>query len=205
MTNGEKEKYLQIIRNKKIPPISLDNKWHQLFPKDGKPEVIAYWEEEVNACIKREGSLNTDLKDLKKLKTKLMDSIVANMDVAESRKQLKKMEENQRLILEINEKISRYEEELTELPKRQKDATLMLMLETMDYCYSQMRENQEMIEEIESWIKEVRIELKKNVVRKQDKEILNNKMYSYLHDLFGVEVVSAFDYYETKKNKDNLG
>ncbi len=39
----------------------------------------------------------------------------------------------------------------------------------------------------------IRIELKKNVVRKQEYEISNQEIYSYMHDIFGAEVVDLFD------------
>ena len=48
-------------------------------------------------------------------------------------------------------------------------------------------------EEIGKWIDEFRIELKKNVVRKQDREMENHRLYSYMHDIFGTEVIDIFD------------
>ena len=39
----------------------------------------------------------------------------------------------------------------------------------------------------------MRIELKKNIVRKQEKEIKNHELYSYMHDVFGADVVEIFD------------
>ena len=42
-------------------------------------------------------------------------------------------------------------------------------------------------------IKKMRIELKKDIIKKQDKEIMNREMYSYMHDIFGAEVINLFD------------
>ena len=39
----------------------------------------------------------------------------------------------------------------------------------------------------------MRIELKKNLVRKQEKELKNHALYSYMHDIFGAEVIEIFD------------
>ncbi len=193
MTGEERERYTAFLKNKKIAVLTLEHKWHKLFPHGNKPAAIATLEEEVNECVKREGSLRTDIKDLKKLKKKLMDGIVSNMGDTESKEQIKKMEESQRLILEINEKMENYEGELLELSPKLKAANTALMLETMDYCYKQMHENADDIQEIAEWIKNIRIELKKNVLRKQDKELRNKMMYTYMHNIFGPEVIDIFD------------
>lgn len=193
MTGEERERYTAYLKNKKIAILTLEHKWHKLFPQGNKPAAIASLEEEVNECVKREGGLRTDIKDLKKLKKKLMDGIVSNMGDTESKEQIKKMEESQRLILEINEKLENYESELLELSPKLKTANTALMLETMDYCYKQMHENADDIKEIAEWIKNIRIELKKNVLRKQDKELRNKMMYTYMHNIFGPEVIDIFD------------
>ena len=39
----------------------------------------------------------------------------------------------------------------------------------------------------------MRIDLKKNVVRKQQKEVYNQNLYTYMHDIFGPEVIEIFD------------
>ena len=193
MTGEERERYTAYLKNKKIAILTLEHKWHKLFPQGNKPAAIASLEEEVNECVKREGGLRTDIKDLKKLKKKLMDGIVSNMGDTESKEQIKKMEESQRLILEINEKLENYESELLELSPKLKTANTALMLETMDYCYKQMHENADDIKEIAEWIKNIKIELKKNVLRKQDKELRNKMMYTYMHNIFGPEVIDIFD------------
>lgn len=203
MTREERERYAAFLKNKKISALTLDHKWHKLFPQGIKPQSIAALEEEVNECIKREAILRADLKDLKKLKRKLMDGIVLNMEDTTKDKKSKKMEESQRLILEINEKLENYENEMLELPTKLKTANTALMLETMDYCYNQMHQNSNEIKEIAQWIADMRIELKKNVLRKQDKEIRNKMMYSYMHDVFGPEVIEIFDLDEEENKKQS--
>lgn len=193
MTGEERERYTAYLKNKKIPILTLEHKWHKLFPQGNKPEMIQALEEEVNECVKHESALRTDIKDLKKLKKKLMDGIVSNMGETENKQQIKKMEESQRLILEINEKIELSENDLLQVPDQLKAANTALMLETMDYCHKQLHENADEIARIAEWIKDIRIELKRNVLRKQDKELKNKMMYSYMHDIFGPEVIDIFD------------
>ena len=47
--------------------------------------------------------------------------------------------------------------------------------------------------EIEEWISGIRIELKKNIIKKQNRDINNREIYAYLHDIFGAEVLDLFD------------
>ena len=46
---------------------------------------------------------------------------------------------------------------------------------------------------IDEWIANIRVELKKNVIKKQNRDINNREIYSYLHDIFGAEVLDLFD------------
>lgn len=182
------------LENKKIPILVLDNKWHQLFPENYKSESIRLIEKELNNHMKQQGKLTNEIKDLKKIKSNLMQEIVEHMDIEEDN-----MGQNQRLILEINEKIEKYEDELKDLPKFIKESNEKLMIESMDACYKELHKNQEAIQEIGKWIKQVRIELKKNIIRKQTKELKNAEIYSYMHDILGPEIVDIFDL----KHKEN--
>lgn len=193
MTGEDRERYSAYLKNKKIPVLTLEHKWHKLFPQGNKPSQIAELENQVNTYVKKEGGLRTDIKDLKKLKKKLMDGIVQNMQDTAQNTKSKKMEESERLIHEINEKLENCENELLDLPNELKAANTALMLETMDYCYNQMHANNQDIERIAQWIADIRVELKKNILRKQDKEIRNKMMYTYMHDIFGPEVINIFD------------
>ena len=140
-----------------------------------------------------------------------MDEIVQNMDDEDddSAEREKKRLENKRLIDEVNEKINEEEDLLLELPKEIKEVNESLMILSMDYFYSKLRVNQTEAKEIEDWIAQVRIDLKKNIIRKQNRTINNKEIYSYLHDIFGAEVLDLFDIqYDdlivgTSDNKDN--
>ena len=141
--------------------------------------------------------MNSELKEYKKLKGKLMDNIVQNMDESSDEKEdalrEKKQDENKRLIDELNEKIDCCEEELAEIPSQIRENNEQLMLLSMDYFYAKLRVNKEEAKEIEDWITQVRIDLKKNIIRKQNREINNREIYAYLHDILGPEVLDLFD------------
>ena len=104
-----------------------------------------------------------------------------------------KLAQHKRLLEECNEKLADYQEELRELPGEIEELNSRLMLATMEYCYSMMQTNSEEIEKIAEWVRDIRIELKKQLVRKQKMEQKNQQIYSYMHDVFGADVVDLFD------------
>lgn len=182
---------------KKIPILTLDNKWHQLFTQSEYTSEIKQMEHELNELIKRQGKVIDENKEIKKLKKKLMDEIVVIADELvrdpSSKKLEKRQDECKRLLTECNEKMDANEEEMVELPRQINHLNKKLMLATMDVCYRRLQKSTQELNEIEDWIGNVRRELKKKIIRKQEKEATINKLYSYMHDIFGPEVIELFD------------
>lgn len=196
MPNTEEE-YKKAMKGKDIPILSLDNKWHQLFTQTESTPKIERLEAQLNKLIKRQGKLNTETKEIRTLKKKLMSEIVNAVDElgmgVEEKKNNKKIDANKRLVVECGEKLDAYKKELTELPKQIEEVNRQLMIATMEVCYKRIRENTNDIEEITQWMNKVRVELKKKAVRKEEKEDANKKLYAYMHDIFGAEVLEIFD------------
>lgn len=196
MPNTEEE-YKRAMEGKEIPLLVLDNKWHQLFTQTEASPRILRLEAQLNKLIQRQGKLNTESKDMRKIKKKLMEEIVNAVDELgmgiEEKKNNKKIDANKRLVMECTEKLETYKKELETLPGRIEELNRQLMLATMEVCYKKIRENTGEIEEITQWINAVRVELKKNVIRKQEREDANKQLYSYMHDIFGAEVLEIFD------------
>lgn len=194
---------------KKIPILTLDNKWHRLFTQSEFTPELKGMEKNLNDMLKRQAKLNSESKELKKLKKKLMDEVVILADAMgehPTKKQDKDMSDHKRLIEECNEKMDAYEEELVELPRQINQLNNQLMLITMDVCYRKLQQNTKELSEIEEWISGIRRELKKKVVRKQEKEAVNNKLYAYMHDIFGAEVIELFDMqYDTEEKYRRKG
>ena len=192
----EQHDFKSALIGKTVPLLVLDQKWHRLFAVHGKTDEIKELESKLNNLLAEQGRLNHRLKELKKLKGKLLDEIVQGMEDKES-----KIEENKRLIDEINEKMEECEESLMEIPREIRESNDALMLLSMDYFYEKIRVNQTEATEIEEWINQVRVDLKKNIIRKQNRDINNREIYAYLHDIFGPEVINIFDikYDEDKK------
>ena len=184
------------LEDKKIPILTLDHKWHQLFTQQEYSSELKDMECELNGLLKRQGKVNTKNREIRKLKKKLMDEIVLLANEMENGATLrleKEMETHKRLVNECNEKLEACEEEMLELPRQIVQLNHKLMLATMDICYKKLQENTNELNEIEEWIRNIRRELKKKVVRKQEKEMMNHQLYSYMHDIFGADVIEIFD------------
>lgn len=211
----EEKDFKNSLKDKKVPILVLDQKWHRLFALNGKTPEILRIEAELNKLVENQGQLNSDIKDMKKLKTKLMQSIVENMEGTHAENfgaiESKKLDEDRRLIDELNVKIEEAEDRILELPQMIKDKNEELMLESMNFCYEKLRVNMQEAGEIAEWIVQVRKDLKKNIIKKQNREINNRQIYSYMHDIFGAEVIDLFDLkyedveqkLEKKKETDN--
>ncbi len=194
---GSQEKFNNAIGSVKIPILILDNKWHRLFGKMNPTDEIKELEKELGELLKRQGKLVNENKDLKRIKSELMSDIVSNIDGVDSRDSDesvdKKLNDNKRLINDVNEKLDNNEQELLELPREIDAVNKKLMLSTMDLCYERLQSNTSEIEEIAAWVKDIRVQLKKNLIKKQDKELYNAELYSYMHDIFGPVVMELFD------------
>lgn len=195
--SSSNDKFNNAIDKVKVPILILDNKWHRLFGKMDPGEEIAAYEKELAELLKKQGRIFQKIKDLKKAKGDLMQGIVNNMDGVDNRdtdeKADKMLSESKRLINDVNDEIDKNEDEMLELPKQIDEVNRKLMYETMELCYERLQDNTSQIEEISKWIKDIRIELKKNIIKKQDMELYNAELYSYMHDIFGPEVMEIFD------------
>lgn len=199
------------LAGRKIPILTLDNKWHQIFTQHEYTPEIRQMETELNALLKRQGKLNDDNKEIRKLKKMMMDEIVVLADELEktpSKKLEKKQEECRRIVTECSEKLEACEEEMIDLPRQISQVNNKLMLATMEVCYRRLKKNTEELAQIEDWISNIRRELKKKIIRKQEKEAMNQQLYSYMHDIFGADVIEIFDMKynpdeKYRKNKPN--
>lgn len=189
------DEFRKALEHKKFPLLVLDQKWHRLFAIHGKTDEIRNAETELNNLLARQGKLNSDLKDYKKVKNQLMDEIVQNMEGSDGNASDKEKvrDKDKRMIDELNERIDAAEAELLELPQKMKQVNENLMILSMEYFYAKIKINTQESKEIEEWINQVRIDLKKNIIKKQNRDINNREIYAYLHDICGPQVLDLFD------------
>ena len=189
------DEFRKALEHKKLPLLVLDQKWHRLFAIHGKTDEIRNAETELNNLLARQGKLNSYLKDYKKVKNQLMDEIVQNMEGSDGNASDKEKvrDKDKRMIDELNERIDAAEAELLELPQKMKQVNENLMILSMEYFYAKIKINTQESKEIEEWINQVRIDLKKNIIKKQNRDINNREIYAYLHDICGPQVLDLFD------------
>lgn len=189
------DEFRKALEHKKLPLLVLDQKWHRLFAVHGKTDEIRNAETELNNLLARQGKLNSDLKDYKKVKNQLMDEIVQNMEGSDGNASDKEKvrDKDKRMIDELNERIDAAEAELLELPQKMKQVNENLMILSMEYFYAKIKINTQESKAIEEWINQVRIDLKKNIIKKQNRDINNREIYAYLHDICGPQVLDLFD------------
>ncbi len=188
--------FLQALQDKRVPLLTLDARWHELFPDHRKTGAIKSLEKRLNKLIQKQGQTNNDIKEYQKAKKILMDNVVANMtDGHETDSPIRavKQEKNQKLINDLNQKLQEAAELEEELPMMIDQANKELLIECMRVCYEELMENTEEIEEIDAWIQEAREALKNQILKKQDMEMRNTQMYKYMHNLLGAQVVEIFD------------
>ena len=201
MARGKQQKQTdpvlqQLLRKKRLQILTLDEHWHRLFTEEDKSERLKKLEAEVNLLLKKRGRINTDLKEIKDVKARLMKNIMENMEGAaggDERLREKRLVKSQKLIHEANEKIAQLERAADEVPEQLEEANRALLEESVALCYSRIYQNREEIEEAAEWIEETKAELKRRLVIKQELEEENTGLYSNLHDMLGRELAEYFD------------
>lgn len=194
--NANRDKQLrEVLSGKRLPIVTLDTQWHALYPENMKTNEIKRLENNLMTLLKKQGEMTNEVKKLKKEKTRVMGEIVATMDQPGGHDD----EKRSKAINDINEKVDKMEKELEdEIPELIKEANLELVIESINCAYTRMNTNAEEIKVISEWILNVRNELKEKIIIKQDKEIQNTNIYSYLHNIMGPDLMEIFDISEPK-------
>ena len=76
---NRREFFVQALEGKRIPILTLDNKWYQLLDEEARRDV-AQLEGELNGLLKQQGKLNNEVKEIKRLKKRLIGKIVSVRD-----------------------------------------------------------------------------------------------------------------------------
>lgn len=72
------EIFMPALAGAKLPILTLDNKWHKLFDQLGTDKRVKKLEDKLNDLLKKQGKANTEIKEIKRLKKKLMQDIMEN-------------------------------------------------------------------------------------------------------------------------------
>ena len=65
MTSKKDDVYKKALSGKRIPILTLDNKWHRLFTMMEPDRELKRLEDKLNSLLKLQGKLNTESKSIK--------------------------------------------------------------------------------------------------------------------------------------------
>ena len=192
----EEEWLVQVLKNKNIPILILDERWLEIFPEHMQNAEIRSMAAELAKLLKKQGGLSDNLKGLKRYKSQLMQEIVDNMDADETalgRLKRKKLDKNQKKILEIKETMSAKEQELADMPYQIRELNARLVEESTKVCYERFRANQERLDSLDAELAELKTQMRRKLLEKQDCDAKNEQMYSYLHAILGAKLMERLD------------
>lgn len=186
----------QIFRNRKIPIVTLDERFINLFPEEKMSQRQLRLRDELVELMKNQSRILDDIKGMKRHKAQLMQEIVENMEIDQTplgRLKERKLAKNRRLIEDINQKLLVAEDNLEIIPGEIVAKNEELMAESLQRCYDNVFEKNLRKKAISDEIKE--LELKVRDLKKQKLEIEKDYRgaYTYLYDMLGTEMMRKID------------
>lgn len=194
-----KEDIIELIKKSKMPVLTLDRKWLNLFNTEDKSEEIKNLEKKVNTSLKSQGTINSKRDELIGLKKTLMKEIVSNMDAEENSRARKKVTKSKELIEDINDELLLLQDKELDVPSNINNSNAMLAYQSLEEMYNRIKKNDEDIDSLEKWIDETRIELKKRILIREKKREENELMDKYISDTFHPEVIRQYKKYREEQ------
>lgn len=198
------KKDIELIVDKKVHLLVLDQKWHELF-KGKKPLRIQQLEKKLNDLLKEQGTLTTELKEYRKLKQKMMAEIVSGMGDAydgQDKKALKTLERNKKYIEQINNKLEHHEKRLGKVPDLIQETNKELVNATMKQFYQTMLSRKQTAERLEEEVKRLQIEIKEAIENRDQAKAYHQELYGYIHDVVGPNIIEQYDRYYIGETDD---
>lgn len=183
------------LQTKKMPIITLDNSWHQLITEIKTPQ-IGNLEKELNKLLKEQGKLNTDYIEYTRLKKEMLDTILELTHEAfelKSEKAVKKIDDQQKMILKINEKLEAIEPRLDVIPEEIQKVNSTLVDESVRLCYGYINSYREKSHNLDEEIQIIRATLMKKTEEKKICDKKADQLYQYLHQLVGPKFIEKLD------------
>lgn len=195
-SNRNKKFDTKTLRKNDISLLILDERWNMLFSNTQKTPAIERSEERLKELLKKEARLTAEKKEIAASKKHHMDNIIKlTADVFEKNDAdaKKQMQVSEHEIKRINDRAIRIEELLDAMPDRLKQANLELLEQTVNIVYYKIRASKKRVEELEKLIEETKTRLKGYIDEKESLSQDDTDIYSYFHDLLGVEELEKLD------------
>jgi DNA repair exonuclease SbcCD ATPase subunit len=184
-----------IVKKNKIPILIYNPEWMQLFinfnSKSLKKSVT-----KLEELLSREKDCEAEQKELERRKKTLMNKILyISNEINEDNNldAIPKMEETQRELLQINEKLPMLLEELETLPTLINQQNIVVLKETIKRAYDLIKENKDETIKSQEEINQIRQRLGELITRKVEAEERVNKLYSFIHGMVGAGEMEKLD------------
>jgi DNA repair exonuclease SbcCD ATPase subunit len=184
-----------IVKKNKIPILIYNPEWMQLFinfnSKNLKKSVA-----KLEELLSREKVCEAEQKELERRKKTLMNKILyISNEINEDNNldAIPKMEETQRELLQINEKLPMLLEELETLPTLINQQNIVVLKETIKRAYDLIKENKDETIKSQEEINQIRQRLGELITRKVEAEERVNKLYSFIHGMVGAGEMEKLD------------
>ncbi|MDF2839642.1 MAG: hypothetical protein K0Q99_413 [Clostridia bacterium] len=190
-----------IIKKNKIPILIYNPEWMQLFvnfnSKSLKKAVTA-----LEELLSQEKSYEAEQKELERRKKVLMNKILyisKEINEDNNAEAIPKMQETQKELLQINERLPILIEELEILPGKINDQNTVVLKETINRAYELIKYNKDEAEKCQEEVNRIRQRLGDLIKNKVEAEERVNKLYSFVHGMVGANEMEKLDSSYLKK------
>lgn len=184
-----------IVKKNKIPILIYVPEWIQLF-SNYKSRNMQKIITKLEDLISREKECDSELRSMEKRKKVLMNKILyLSKDINENNNEaaLPKMEETEKELIEINQKIPALIEEMETLPGFINEVNTQLLKETIKRSYELIKEHKSESQKCQEQVNEIRKKLASLIERKVDMDERVNKLYSFIHGMIGAYEMESLD------------
>lgn len=184
-----------IVKKNKIPILIYVPEWIQLF-SNYKSKSMQKAISRLEELIAREKECDSEFRSLEKRKKVVMNKILyLSKDINDNNNEaaLPKMEEAEKELIEINQKMPDLIEEMETLPDLINVQNTLLLKETIKRSYELIKEHKSESENCQEQVNEIRQKLAALIQKKVDMEERVNKLYSFVHGMIGADEMESLD------------
>ena len=184
-----------IAKKKKIPILIYNPEWMQLFINFNSKSLkksVAILEE----LLSEEKAYETEQKELeKRKKTLLIKVLYISKEINDDNNldAIPKMEETEKELLQINQRLPELVEKLETMPELINEQNILVLKETIIRSYELIKENKDLALSSQEEIIQIRQRLGELISMKIEAEERVDRLYSFVHGMIGADEMEKLD------------
>ena len=184
-----------IAKKKKIPILIYNPEWMQLFINFNSKSLkksVAILEE----LLAEEKAYETEQKELeKRKKTLLIKVLYISKEINDDNNldAIPKMEETEKELLQINQRLPELVEKLETMPELINEQNILVLKETIIRSYELIKENKDLALSSQEEIIQIRQRLGELISMKIEAEERVDRLYSFVHGMIGADEMEKLD------------